>query len=269
MITTGHAQQVIAAFDSVAEVFEASLENDITRRLRRKIHAAIHSLIAPGASILDLNCGIGIDAVALAQDGYTVLGVDISPKMIGQAETRAARIGTRNARFHVASFEDLSWLGGRTFDLVLSNFGGLNCARTLDTVAKEIARAVRTGGCFVAVVMPPVCMWEIIAGIVRLKPKLAFRRLRENVDATGFPAGTFSVHYHPPGNLMRSFDRWFDVERRDGLSIFSPPPHATAFKRKYPRVSRWLERWDDVVARVPGFRSIGDHYMMVLRRRAS
>lgn len=262
-----HTAQVAEAFDSIAEIFESSLENEITRGLRQKTYSIIRSLVPAGASVLDINCGIGIDAVALAQEGYRVIGVDISPKMIQQALERANKLRVKNAEFLLASFEDLSPLSGQPFDLVLSNFGGLNCVASLDGVAKQVAHVTKPGGYFFAVVMPPVCLWETVAGVTRFNFRSAFRRLRKNVLASGFRGKTFSVNYHPTQKFVAAFRQWFDVQEIRGYNIFSPPPHATRFTNTYPLFSRWLEQVDDVITRLPVIRSMGDHYMVVLQRK--
>lgn len=44
-----------------------------------------------GRDVLDLCCGPGRHAIALARRGYRVTGVDRSPFLLGQARTRAAR----------------------------------------------------------------------------------------------------------------------------------------------------------------------------------
>jgi ubiquinone/menaquinone biosynthesis C-methylase UbiE len=258
--------RVVDAFNSVANIFEQTLENDTTRGLRQKVYATIHQLVSPGSRILDLNCGIGIDAVTLAERGYTVVGLDIAPKMIDEAKQRAKRNKVTNAEFLVGSFEDLSPLTGHAFDLVLSNFGGINCAASLDAVAEQVARVIRPGGYFVAMVMPPVCPWEIIAGLSRFNFKSAFRRLRANVQATGFRGGTFTVHYYSPKTVAMAFRTWFEMTQLCGLNIVSPPPHAMRFQRRYPRFSSFLQRVEERINRLPLVKSAGDHSLIVLKR---
>jgi len=54
-----------------------------------------------GGTVVDLGCGSGIWARALADSGYRVVGVDISPAMIALAGRRVPE-----AEFHVTSFLD-------------------------------------------------------------------------------------------------------------------------------------------------------------------
>jgi ubiquinone/menaquinone biosynthesis C-methylase UbiE len=257
---------VAVAFDSIAEIFEQSFENEITRGLRQKAYGAIRDLVPPGSIILDMNCGVGIDALALAQLGYNVTGIDISPKMIEQAKQRASTT-VQGLKFYVTSFEDLSPVEGARYDLVLSNFAGLNCVSRLDKVAQEIARVLHPGGYFVAVVMPPISLWEIVAGLAELNFRSAFRRLHKNVQATGFRGGTFPVYYHSPASLTKVFAKAFDVITIQGLFIITPPPHAKKFHKNHPLLSSWMHTIERSLNTAFPFHSVGDHFLAVLQKR--
>jgi SAM-dependent methyltransferase len=77
-------------------------------------------LAAPGASVLELGCGAGRIAFALAERGFRVTGVDISPAMLAKAEARLraapAEVSARVA-FRRGDMTALSFPGA--FDLVL------------------------------------------------------------------------------------------------------------------------------------------------------
>jgi len=75
-----------------------------------------------GASILDLGCGTGTLAYALAAQGHRVQGIDKSTAMIEQA--LAKRSEATAPEFAVQGIEELSVEG--PFDLVTCTFGTLN-----------------------------------------------------------------------------------------------------------------------------------------------
>jgi glycine/sarcosine N-methyltransferase len=52
--------------------------------------ADVIATLAPGAPVLDCACGIGIDALALAQRGFTVTATDGSSSMVARAKERLA-----------------------------------------------------------------------------------------------------------------------------------------------------------------------------------
>jgi len=71
----------------------------------------------PGSRILDVGCGAGREAVALARLGHRVMAVDVSPELLGAARRRAAREGVAVA-FVQASIDALEFRPG-AFDGVL------------------------------------------------------------------------------------------------------------------------------------------------------
>jgi ubiquinone/menaquinone biosynthesis C-methylase UbiE len=262
-----HTDQVLESFDNIADFYDGEVENDVTQRLRTQIYERVGGLVPAGSSVLDINCGTGIDAIALAGRGYKVSGIDLSPKMIERARQKADRQGVP-ASFQVSSFENLESVAESAFDLMLSNFGGLNCVQRLDRVAQQAASRLRPGGFLVCVVMPRVCLWETVTGLARLQFRAAFRRLSKNVEATGFRGKTFSVYYHSPARFAHAFRPWFEVRDIRGWNIVSPPPHAAPVAKRHPVLGSMLERVDAAIERLPVCRSIGDHYVMTLRRLA-
>lgn len=75
------------------------------------------ALLEPECCTLDLGCGIGRVAAALAPRCRSVLGVDLSPGMIAVARQRHA---TSNVRFVLTDGHDLSALPDAGLDLVLA-----------------------------------------------------------------------------------------------------------------------------------------------------
>jgi SAM-dependent methyltransferase len=96
--------------------------------------------------VLDLGCGIGRVAAAVAQEAGSVLGLDISPAMVGAA--RARHGGVPNLAFEVAGGRDLAGLPDASFDLVLAVdvFPYLVQAGLEATMIAEAARVLRPGG---------------------------------------------------------------------------------------------------------------------------
>lgn len=260
---------VAEAFDAIAPEFESTFENTVTAKIRQTVYDVIRKTNRPGSSILDINCGIGIDAMALAAEGYAVTGIDLSVGMIEQARRRAALSPELNAEFLVSTFEDLGVLKGRTYDVVLSNFAGLNCTDSLDKVFLHVANALNPRGQFIAVVMPRVCLWEIVAGLARLRPGSAFRRFQDRVLATGFDRHSFPVYYHPLRKFLSTASYWFDPILIRALSLLSPPPHAQTFRNRNPRLTGILDNLDEKICTLPVLRGMGDHFLVVLRRKAS
>jgi ubiquinone biosynthesis O-methyltransferase len=99
----------------------------------------------PGRTVLDLGCGGGFMAEALASRGAEVIGLDVSRSAIAIAIRHAA--SRRLAiRYLVGSGEDLP-LPSRCVDCVVC-VDVLEHVRSLDHVLDEIRRVLRPGGLF-------------------------------------------------------------------------------------------------------------------------
>lgn len=94
----GDLSASISAWDSVAQDYVredgAGMEEDgFLRYLRQKVP------LTGTARILDVGCGAGAYAIALAPQAEQVVGVDFSPKMIEAARRSAARAQRTNVSF--------------------------------------------------------------------------------------------------------------------------------------------------------------------------
>jgi ubiquinone/menaquinone biosynthesis C-methylase UbiE len=96
-------------------------------------------------TVLDVGCGAGREAVFLAQCGYDVIGIDISPKAIEIARQRAWDAGVE-ADFRVGSFFELP-VEEQSIDFV-NDRGALHLVREEQRpeFADEIFRVLKPGG---------------------------------------------------------------------------------------------------------------------------
>ncbi len=99
--------------------------------------------IAPGTRLLAVGCGAGQVAVAAAQAGARVTGIDIASNLIAQARCRA-EAEQLDVRFVEGDVEALP-CGDGAFDLVVSISGAMFAPRP-ERAAAEMLRACRAGG---------------------------------------------------------------------------------------------------------------------------
>ncbi len=257
---------VANSFDTVAPVFDVLLENEITRRLRTRIYSIVESLAEQGSSIIDINCGTGIDAIHLAAQGHRLTGIDVSPKMISEARKKTSATRSSNPKFFVDSFERISLNDIPAADLTFSNFGGLNCINNLSVVAGQVGAVTKPNGYFVGVIMPPFSLWEFTGFLLRGQFRQAVRRIKKSAPSTGFGSDSFRVYYHSPSEVERAFAPYFSLRSIIGLSVLSPTPQSIRFARSHKRLTRILCRIDRMIESIPLFRSIGDHYVIILQR---
>ena len=135
-------------FEAVAErLGSAYLRYSFTRGTRQEVDFLIAELaLRPGSRVLDVGCGPGRHAHALAEAGIDVVGVDISQAFVDLAAAAAPD----GARFERADARDLTF--DRAFDAVISlcqGAFGLCGTSVLDgdtAVIEGMARALRPGG---------------------------------------------------------------------------------------------------------------------------
>lgn len=118
-------------------------------RLRREIPVLVDVFGPAGAGgVLDAGCGNGRQAIALSQQGYTVVGADASADMLRFAKALALSAGAK-LRFEQAPYANLRKTCGTGFDGVYCIGNALAAAGSAEDVATAIAQfaaCLRTGG---------------------------------------------------------------------------------------------------------------------------
>ena len=148
------------------EVYE-SLADAYAQRIDTKPHNAYYERPAmlsllpdvAGRRVLDAGCGPGAYSQLLVNRGATVVGIDVSPRMIGHANQRLEG----RAEFHVADLgQPLDFLADGTFDIVLAPLC-LDYVQDLRAVFGEFHRVLKGGGALVFSMEHPCSKWRMDA----------------------------------------------------------------------------------------------------------
>jgi ubiquinone/menaquinone biosynthesis C-methylase UbiE len=118
-------------------------------RMARMLPAVLERFGLWPGKVLDLACGEGTFAMAMAKRGLRVTGVDLSPEMLDIARERAAKEGLE-VKFLQQDMRSLSLRGG--FDVVTCWFDSLNYLLETDDLAQAFAgvsRVLDKNGIFV------------------------------------------------------------------------------------------------------------------------
>ncbi|WP_158883537.1 class I SAM-dependent methyltransferase [Rhodanobacter sp. L36] len=256
------------AFDSVAADYDGPRgNNELIQRMRLTLWDTVHSELPPNARLLDLGCGTGIDALEFARRGFHVVATDWSPQMVERTQARAAACGlqSRVTATHLG-VQQLDQLDG-SFDGIYSNFGPLNCAPDLQDVANECARLLKPGGKLVFSVMGRICPWEVGHYTLRGRFKRAGVRATRGATAVGMNRHTIWTYYYMPREFFRAFAGDFSLQSYRALSLFMPPPYLVDYYRRRRRWCERLGRLDDRFGNLPLLRDMGDHFLIVMRKR--
>jgi demethylmenaquinone methyltransferase / 2-methoxy-6-polyprenyl-1,4-benzoquinol methylase len=130
---------VQAMFDRISPVYDAMnrvMTAGLDRRWRRLAASAV---VQPGDRVLDACCGTGDLALAAAEAGGRVTGLDFSSAMLERARRKSREIEWVEGDLTALPFADAS------FDAVTVGFGIRNVP-DLDVGLLELARVLRPGG---------------------------------------------------------------------------------------------------------------------------
>ena len=115
-----HLDEVRAEWDAEAATFDQEPDHGLTEPATREAWWRLLSAVLPPppAQVADLGSGTGSISVLLAQRGYSVSGVDVSPRMVERATAKAALSGV-TIPFAVGDAGDPDLTPGE-FDVVLA-----------------------------------------------------------------------------------------------------------------------------------------------------
>ena len=128
------------------DVFSASFTDEHSQA---EADAVARFLALPqGASILDLACGQGRHAIALARMGYTLTGLDLSPLLLARASVAATSADVA-ATWVEGDMRDLPWVAA--FDACINlttAFGYFATDEENEAVLRQVAKVLKPGGQF-------------------------------------------------------------------------------------------------------------------------
>lgn len=253
------------AFDELAADYDESFSDTrLGRWLRNQVWEHLERRLPETGRIAEIGCGTGEDAVYLAKRGYQVFASDVSQRMLEIANEKARRAGcAERIEFRQLSMEELGReLRGECFDGLISNFGVLNCASSMEQIVSDLASVVKPGAPVICVVMGRLVPWEWGWFLARLDGSKAFRRLQKD----GVLWRGIRIRYPTPRQLARSFETCFDDISASALGVFLPPSYAAGWINESPSLFRMLARLERVVHRFEPFAAYADHFILEANR---
>lgn len=249
------------AFDSFAAGYDSGFAHTECGRCLRD---AVWRRLPEAKRALDLGCGTGEDALFLARRGAEVTAADASPAMLDVAwrKAMAAGIGDR-VETRLFDLNAPTALEGR-YDLVLSNFGAINCALDLAPLAAVLRQAVAPGGTVALVAMGRFCAWETLWYGLRGR-RTAIRRWG-GTSSADIGGQAIPIRYWTPRDIAAAF-AGFGVEAVHPIGLFLPPSDLFSRVERHPRLLRRLARWEARAVSLAALASFSDHHLTLLRRK--
>ena len=257
---------IVSPFDVLAKTYDADFTaSSIGQLQRERVWYYLNPLLkemGDSLKILEINCGTGEDALRLANMGHNVIATDASEVMIQQAKSKS-----NSVEFITCAFENLSAkFAGKKFDLIFSNFGGLNCidSETMKKLCTDLSALTTVKGKLFFVLLSDRCIWEMIYYGIRRKFKQAFRRFKKAVDFK-VDDQVMPIHYYSPGKLKRNFSIGFSMKKKFPIGLFIPPSY---LEKRFAERPERLNRLNKLEYKF-GYSSLArfaDHYCCTLQK---
>lgn len=256
------------SFDSAAAVYDETFTHSVIGKLQRKIvqrHFQKILDIQKPKMILEINCGTGEDALWLAKQGYKITATDLSEKMIGVAKNKK---NGEEIIFRKADINELpNDFPDEKFDLIFSNFGGLNCLSEirLKLFFRNAAELLSENGHLVLVIMPKNTIWEQFYFLAKANFKSAFRRKKyraiANVDGE-----KVITYYYNPMKVKNLADDFFKQTQLHPVGFFVPPSYLEPFFKDKPRFISALSQLENAIQNWKSLAKFSDHYLIALQK---
>jgi len=244
-------------FDQVAHTYDQTFTYTVVgKRQRARVWQYLENILTPEMQILELNGGTGEDAQFLARKNCEVLLTDVSTEMLRVAQEKCGR-SIQVRHLDLTQLEKINL--DTKFDLIFSNFGGLNCLskqamKELDAFAR---RHLKEAGELIFVIMPQRNMIDALYRKFKNLPPLK-RSASVPIDVN-VGEDTFSTYYHNPKDLSLYLDNF---ELLHTIPVGFIPSFLSSFISKNGIAARLLNAFDTLLLSLQVLSSRADHFLI-------
>lgn len=253
-------------FDSSAETYDGAFTHSQIGMLQRnRVYKYLLPLLNKHINLLEINCGTGHDAITVSKFVKTVYATDVSQKMIEVAEQKNKN---QNVKFDCLDLRLLPHKLNMNYDVLLSNFGGLNClsAEEIKNFANQIHTHLAPKSKLVLVVMGEKCFIEN-AWFLLKKDKRLFRRNTVNGVPTTIEGVDFLTYYYSPKELSKFFAQHFIVKKTRPIGFLIPPSYLESFFLNKKMLLKFLNFAEKFLGNFSFLSNYADHFVMVLEKK--
>ncbi|KYG79440.1 hypothetical protein AWW67_13810 [Roseivirga seohaensis] len=258
-------------FDTASGTYDQDFTDTLIGRLQRGlVWKYLDETISNRGTlnILEMNCGTGEDALHLAEKGHRVTATDISSEMLTHAQKKVSEVNVKHKivfnKLDITQLNDFECVN--QFDLVFSNFGGVNCVngKEIGEFGRNLKRLLKPNGTLIMVVMPNMCLWESFYFFTKLKFRQVFRRMRLSVlaDVSGVQVQTW---YYSPKKITEIFKYEFSKIRVKPIGFFVPPSYMETFVKRNKKFFCVISYLENRFSKFAWQGRMSDHYYIELQ----
>ncbi len=260
-------------FDSSANQYDSDFTHtEIGKMQRDFVYDFLNRRIFTNKplSVLEINCGTGEDALWLAKKGHSVLGSDASAKMIEVARQKSKAIINTSLHFEQAAFSDLkSKFSSQKFDLIFSNFGGLNCVdkTEFNQLMDDFYALLNPNGKLVLVIMGRKCGWERLYFLLKGNSKSAFRRMSQEAVPANIGNGIIQpTFYFSPSEIKSLAEQNFQHLNTKPIGLFIPPSYLEKFFSNKKMLLQFHFQIEKLFGQFSFLSNYADHYLIYFKK---
>lgn len=260
------------SFDISATSYDSVFTNShIGRFQRKRVHDFLMTMFPTNKTleILEINCGTGHDAIWLSTLGHRIIATDISTEMIAVANSK---LTTKNnqpdfRQLDINSLDNIDF--NTSFDIIFSDFGGLNCLSPLEleNFFSAAAKKLKPNGKIVAVIMPKNCLMENLYFMIKGNFNKVFRRNTKKAVLVNVENTSVKTWYYNPIDIKKNSSSYFNINETKPIGFLIPPSYLESFFKNRLGLLKFLNRMDSFFKHNPFISHHSDHYIISLSKK--
>lgn len=260
-------------FDHISSTYDSLFTESAIGQLQRKAVWSYLEKVMPdlkGFEMLELNCGTGEDAMLFGEHGFNIMATDISSEMLKVTTLKARQFSMQHRisshYLDLESFDETIF--DKKFDLVFSNFGGLNCInpQSFQKLMTKLPSIMNPGGRFIGVIMPKFCAWETAFFLIRFQFRKAFRRLTSKEVMSNFYGENVKTWFYNPSQVKKWAMKKFSLVALKPIGLALPASYLESFFKFRSELLLKLNGIDTKV-KASFFSGMADHFIIDLKLR--
>lgn len=256
-------------FDVSAKNYDAVFTfSEIGKAQRNRVYHFLNKHISSNKklNILELNCGTGEDAYYFTEKGHSVLATEISLEMIKIAKEKHQNSPIKFQELDITEITSETF--SKKFDLIFSNFGGLNCLSPTELkIFINISSSLLTpSGKMALVIMPKNCLWERFYFTIKGEFKKAKRRETNDFVVANVEGMQVPTWYYNPKELISLASNNYNTKDIKPVGIKIPPSYLEPFFIN----KKWFLKlliWEEKLFTNRFWAKYADHYLIEFQKK--